>query len=404
MSTKYLIYLTIFCAPLYLIKLPVFGLTISILDVLMLLTVFSFLTKTPHRLIDKYHHLKKIFPLLIAMIIGLILSTIFNGNSIHSWGIVISWFILPIFFGTITHLEIKENSDKLFLLKTIFYSSLLVVFLSLILFIVYNNGLTYDNRLKGFYSSPNYLAMYLSLGLIIAFFQINISGINFFSRKKPKNIFYFLSTIIIFFVLCLTKSQGALTAVTLSLFLIFAIQKYFLKNYFFIKISKKIGVVLFVLFALFIFTANLFFRLPPNIYKNHSSFNSRLIIWQSAGEILKNNWIWGIGPGNFQKKYLQYQVYFLPYQEWAVPQPHNLYLAFWLQSGLVGFCSFIILIYLVLKKLISKLMNHSNVLQKKLTLTLLTLIFAILIHGLVDTPIWKNDLSLIFWIIVFLTF
>ena len=27
----------------------------------------------------------------------------------------------------------------------------------------------------------------------------------------------------------------------------------------------------------------------------------------------------------------EYQKHFPPYLEWAVPQPHNLYLAFWLQ-------------------------------------------------------------------------
>jgi len=40
---------------------------------------------------------------------------------------------------------------------------------------------------------------------------------------------------------------------------------------------------------------------------SRSSLASRVMIWHSAGKIIVDNPIMGIGPGNFQNKYLEYQ-------------------------------------------------------------------------------------------------
>jgi len=126
-----------------------------------------------------------------------------------------------------------------------------------------------------------------------------------------------------------------------------------------------------------------------------SSLSSRLMIWESAGKIIKDNPVWGVGPGNFQEKYLEYQKYFSPYLEWAVPHPHNLYLSFYLYSGILGLAAFLSLLVLWLKKVIW---------QKKeaITLIVLGIIIYFLLHGMVDTTYFKNDLAAIFWLAFFL--
>jgi O-antigen ligase len=133
-----------------------------------------------------------------------------------------------------------------------------------------------------------------------------------------------------------------------------------------------------------------------------SSLNSRLMIWKSALKILSDNWLWGIGPGNFQIKYLEYQKYFPLYLEWAVPQPHNLFLAFWLQTGLIGFLGFILLIINFFCQIIKRILPRNDSYCHKYSLIILAIILCTLINGLFDTPYWKNDLSLIFWSIFFL--
>src|SRR3990167_663538 len=126
--------------------------------------------------------------------------------------------------------------------------------------------------------------------------------------------------------------------------------------------------------------------------ENRSSLVSLVMIWQSAGKMIADNPLFGIGLGRFQEVYLEYQKYFPPYLEWAVPQPHNLYLAVWLQTGLLGLFGFILLItrsvYILIK-------NKSR--ESALLLGLLTLY---LIYGLFDTPFFKTDLAFSFWLVI----
>jgi len=89
------------------------------------------------------------------------------------------------------------------------------------------------------------------------------------------------------------------------------------------------------------------------------------------------------------------KLIFEPYPEWAVPQPHNIFLAFWLQTGLIGLVGFIWLIIIII------FLNYK---PKILSFILLYAIIYILIHGLVDTTYWKNDLSVIFWVIIALNY
>ena len=84
------------------------------------------------------------------------------------------------------------------------------------------------------------------------------------------------------------------------------------------------------------------------------------MIWKSAGLMIKNNPLFGIGPGNFQEKYMEYQKYFPPYLEWAVPQPHNIFLAFWLESGLIGLAGFILLLLYFFAIIKERLMHNRD--------------------------------------------
>ena len=124
-----------------------------------------------------------------------------------------------------------------------------------------------------------------------------------------------------------------------------------------------------------------------------SSVASRVMIWRSAQKMLENDWAMGIGPSNFQEKYLDNQKYFSPYLEWAVPHPHSLYLAFWLSAGLLGFLTFLLMLGWWLKDFWK---NKKR--ETLLGLVSLSIILYFLLHGLADTTYFKNDLAVIFWL------
>ena len=123
-----------------------------------------------------------------------------------------------------------------------------------------------------------------------------------------------------------------------------------------------------------------------------SSWASRLMIWNASEKIIfsDGNWFWGIGPGNFQEQYLVYQKHFPSYLEWAVPHPHSLYLSFWLQSGLVGLVAFLF----ILRQWFKQVFKVEERVVKTIAISIM---LYILIHGIVDTTYFKNDLAVIFW-------
>lgn len=74
------------------------------------------------------------------------------------------------------------------------------------------------------------------------------------------------------------------------------------------------------------------------------------------------------------------------------PAPHNIFLNFWIDTGLLGVLSFMGLLALVLWRGVKAKRGY------QLALALAGV--AILVHGLVDIPYLKNDLALVFWILL----
>ena len=78
--------------------------------------------------------------------------------------------------------------------------------------------------------------------------------------------------------------------------------------------------------------------------------------------------------------------------------PHNIFLTVWSELGLLGLISFVGLVVHIFAQLIR--LN-----KKKIDLFALALVGSfsfMLIHGLVDVPYFKNDLSLEFWSLIVL--
>ena len=95
----------------------------------------------------------------------------------------------------------------------------------------------------------------------------------------------------------------------------------------------------------------------------------------------------GLGPGLFQAHYQDRapEVLGQAPMEWNMPHPHNLWLGFWFNAGLLGLAGFLYLIWLVHRHFTYPLIGF----------------WVILLHGLFDMPFWKNDLAMVFWVIIF---
>jgi O-antigen ligase len=301
------------------------------------------------------------------------LSMLFNGSYKIGLGIIKSWFIVPLLFAFVAVTALSKEKTKT-IWSAIYISAFLVACLALFYFLL--GKVTFDGRLQAIFNSPNYLAMYLTPAIVI--------GLIKFKEHKTN---YTFSLLIIASALYLTFSYAAWLAILVSLSLLWFLQK---------RTGKTAKNISWIILGMIII---IFWQLGTTKMTNllhvteRSSLTSRMMIWRVAGKMIIDNPIIGIGPGNFQNKYLAYQKYFPPYLEWAVPEPHNIFLAFWLQAGIMGVVGFIILIFLWLKSLAKEKDNLSDTAR-----IALAIIAVVLIHGLLDTTYFKNDLAVVFWL------
>jgi O-antigen ligase len=202
-------------------------------------------------------------------------------------------------------------------------------------------------------------------------------------RTNIRLFLYFVFCILFLVVLFFTKSFGALLGVLVA-------GGFWLVVYLYNKNKQKLLLgVIFAIFALIVIVGSI----KISSIEGSKSFDARFVIWSQAINVFVEHPLTGIGPGTFE-------AYFPPYPKWGVPQPHNIFLAFLIQTGLIGFIGFI----LILIWFFSRILKTGHCLpagrQGHWDLVILALMMYILAHGLVDTTYWKNDLSVVFWIIV----
>lgn len=326
---------------------------------------------------------------------GAIFSFVANPFSLTGFGMLKTWFVFPI-LALWLWIQTKPNDRDLMRLLFVWLGvSVFAALASLTFF--FQGTLTYDGRLSAWYASPNYLAFFLAPSVLLG--SRLFSYLQPLRRKFLNSLLFALALIILGAAIFLTGSYTAWISITTALII------YFFLGYL-SGVSRHQNVMLilslFVVFFIFIFLQSGSEKWQSLVTLSpRSSLASRIMIWQSAAKIIYDYPILGIGVGRFQEMYLAYQKYFPLYLEWAVPQPHNLYLAVWLQTGLLGLAGFILLIIFWLRKMFQLWQSSIQDEQAKKTSALfIALMVLFLLLGIADTPFFKTDLAFIFWLVL----
>jgi len=128
-----------------------------------------------------------------------------------------------------------------------------------------------------------------------------------------------------------------------------------------------------------------------------TSTDVHLIMWQGTWRMLKDNPITGAGLAGFPEKYNLYRD--AAHAE-LFPYPDNFFLAVWSELGLAGLVIFVWLIIKYLGEIIRLLRKNMEDYYRQLLLGLIAVMIYLIIHGLADTPYFKNDLSVMFWLFI----
>lgn len=399
-KSEYGVCLAAFFLPLYVFKFDFFGLPLNFFEVSVYFLFLIWFSRggfgKARKLFSEIKENRIFAAGLILFFAGVLISTVLSDDLRTSAGILKGWFIAPFLLFLIVKSEIKTENQIKNIFRALSFSGAAVASVSLGYF--FAGRLTFDGRLAAFYLSPNHLAMYL------APISVLTAGLFFLSPNRREKTVFAGASVLTLAVLYLTYSFGAWAALFSAAAVLFLLG----------RAASKLKLLAFSALAaviLILFSFQIGGEKFQNLFSERSSLASRVMIWKAALAIGKDNPVFGVGPGMFQKYYLEYQKFYSPYLEWAVPQPHNLFLAFWLQTGIAGFLGFILIIVSFFRKKTAALFKKEAGQVPALNQNggqafgnpnfwLILAMLVILIHGLIDTPYFKNDLSSLFWIIL----
>ena len=115
---------------------------------------------------------------------------------------------------------------------------------------------------------------------------------------------------------------------------------------------------------------------------------SRFSLWHTGEKMVAASPVLGKGLYGFKTDFNAYNT---DPNLASIDFPHNIFLHFWIETGLLGLLSFVgITLWLGWHAF-----KHRD---SVFALGLLLFLVAIYVHGMVDVPYLKNDLALIFWI------
>lgn len=322
--------------------------------------------------------------LLILWILASPLALLTN-FSLSTLGLWRAYFLEPMMFFLVFIYTVKSREDWKIIIQS--FGALLVW-----LFIVamyqnftdwnYIGAYNFPNikRLTGPFIYPN--ALSLLTAPLTAFF----AGLWIYSKNKLTDLKYLVLFFLGMTLAIMTVSQGAMLAIVLSVFLALILAK---------KI-RKLGITLIVVGVI-----STLFILPkidfnPSLNLESSSLDIRFNQWQETKELLQDNFLLGTGIGAYQKALENYHK-----TEWLeiYLYPHNIFLNFWTELGILGLLVFISIMFYVVYML-SKIFRSKNNLAWPLSMMWITWF----VHGLVDVPYFKNDLSVLFFVMLGFTF
>ncbi|WP_279167131.1 O-antigen ligase family protein [Thomasclavelia cocleata] len=229
-----------------------------------------------------------------------------------------------------------------------------------------------ENRLNSVFFNANYYAMMIEFIIMMIGYKI------FGTKELKKQVYYFITACINFFLLYMTGCRTAFiaTAVAMLVFLIIN------KNYW---ICCLIGMACIVIGIFFIIHPEQF----PRIEKLVDNFTVRTKIWHAAIEGIKAHPLFGQGP-------MTYMMIFKQYAGHNTQHAHSIYLDPILSFGVIGVTTLIPYILDNCKRLFKVYKQKINL---RYVALVISCIVVILLHGTLDYTIFWVHTGMLFLMI-----
>lgn len=368
--------------PAYLLHLTITGIPTTILELsLYALGLAVLLSLLAHRLDRRWPRFPKTLLVLLAVwAIAWAVATIGASDHRAALGALKAWLVDAYIFGGLLALLIRSERERRQLLQVALISGVIVAVAGFYEY-VFRHASLQDGRLSSFFHPvPNYAAMYLAPLIVIGLAALLMKYI------RPR---WWIAVGVIIVALAMTFSYGGYMSLGAGSIIIWlTLPKGGLKTKLLIG-----GVVAAGLIVIMLSTTKNFAEHFTNA--DRTSGLVRQQIWVTSWALIQQRPVLGLGPNNFEAAYRrELPKHYFPPLEWLVAQPHNLALALWLETGLLGLLTFAALCCCYVRTVWRNFLPRPD--QRAAAVASMAALTAILIHGLVDTPYFKNDLAPLF--------
>ena len=402
---QYLLALTLLLAPTYVVRFSLFGRPTNLLMVwiFLLWVIFILWIVFGKRLPSLFHWLRTELKLpqailALAFLLAGVISLFVGGISEEKLGQFIVLFIQPIGTFFITWYVWSSSNQGLMLRGLLIRAVLIFIAVSGLYAIIqyftllgvpvaWWGNAQEPKRAVAFFLHPNFYALFITplLAFVLPVVNDQWLAIRKELRSELLTTHYSLLTTVAWLLgaigLLLSLSRGGWLglAVAVGLYILVAGNR---------KIIKSALVAGALVILIVVAVPNFRYRvLLP--FRGEKSIVARFSLWNTGWKMVKDNPVLGKGLLGFSNNWDKYNTD--PGLQ-HYPGPHNIFLNFWVDTGLLGLISFFGLIALALKRSWQKR-------KTSLALGLTLACVALVVHGLVDIPYFKNDLALVFWLL-----
>jgi len=351
--------------------------------------------------------------LMVALLFFVTVGLFFVENRIGALGVWKAYFVEPLMFFVVFINVIKKRKDLNLVFKSLALSvlgvSLLAIYQKITGQFIPNElwAAEETRRVTSIYGYPNAIGLYLA-PLVVLLTGWGILGK---SSVDKKDIWRFwksgtarggfwkswrfwrsctarlcgcIAGLFGLLAIWFARSEGALVAVAVGfLFLGLLIKR--------LRVVTLVSLVL--LGVVFLAVPQVNELVMEKATFGDFSGNLRLIMWQESYEMLKDNVLWGAGLSGYQSAIAPYHHAINVFEIYMYP--HNLLLNVWSETGILGLLVFVGLIIKFFGNYLKVRMKEN----KELYIVLMCAFATLLTHGIVDVPYFKNDLSILWWLL-----
>lgn len=366
--------------PTYLVRSQFSGIPITLLECMILgFALGLILTKPDWRTIKNLGWINLAIGLFI---LSAIIATIISPEKLKALGQLKAFFIEPAIFFYAVILTLNQNGEIKSVLRSLQVSSGIISAFGIIQYFTFlwlpirfwGTGIE-ATRVTSVFEYPNALALFLA-PLFIFFFVLFQKRFTLFEYKWAYHWYFAVSGL----ALIMTLSRGAWIGILVALALLMLKNKRHLG-----LITGVVGIILLTLILIPVSRERVFSSFSDSSSKEHLQ-----LIIVGTNRILGAPLL-GNGLSGFESTLANSD-----FQGRLVSYPHNIFLNFWVEIGLLGLLSFAWIIYAALRQYSSQ----PTVLSQAAG----AFLFVLIIHGLVDVPYLKNDLAILFWFAISLFF